>query len=94
MYNPENVEGKRPKAGEIWNDPDIKQPIEVLARMTTSTLMALGRRKKLSECEDLASLVAWTTPDGKMTGIIHESEFVEAYIYMGTRKSLIEGRGV
>lgn len=91
-YNPESIEGKRPRKGEIWIHHTFPQTVDkviVLARRTSSTLRLLRRREKLSECEDLASLVAWCSIDGKKGGIAYESEFVKDYIFLGTEKSLV-----
>jgi hypothetical protein len=86
-YNPEDIKGKRPRGGEIWIDSDLT-PIRILSRHTTSTLMGLGRRSRLSECEDLVSMVTWCTPDGKMGGFSYEQEFVGEYAFFGTAKAL------
>jgi hypothetical protein len=83
-YNPEQITGKRPRAGEVWLHKETNYPVRVYGRRTVSALFALGRRSKLSECEDLASLVWWGSPDGKASGTPHESEFVKEFKYYRT----------
>jgi hypothetical protein len=62
--------------------------VKVIARRTLSNLLALGRRDKLSECEDLQSKVVYAPVKTKGIGFMNEKEFVKKYTYFGTAKSL------
>lgn len=86
-YNPEIIQGKRPQGGEIWvRRDDSSIWVKIIARRTTSTLLALGRRERLADCEDRASYVGYF---GKEAGALNESVFVKAYRYYGKTKILV-----
>lgn len=88
MYNPEKVEGKRPRKGEIWTP--AKYPaldfVIIHGRYTVSVLMALGRRKKLSECEDLHSMVMYGPLDWTAISFANEVDFVNQFKFVKKAK--------
>lgn len=91
-YNPENIEVKRPRKGEIWTAASAIALFNVVVhgRYTVSALYALGRREKLSECDDLYSMVMWSclSGDSKITTISfsYEKGFVEDFKFVKVAK--------
>lgn len=54
----------------------------VHGRYTVSTLYALGRRAKLSECDDQRSVVMYGPLDWHAISFADESEFVEQFKFV------------